>query len=408
MNLRILEGQQALEKYESLKEKGLIIFEGIVGSQAYGTALPTSDIDKKFVYIESLENVLTNNVTHQINLVKDYVGYELGRFIELLNKCSPNMLDLLHLSDECIIHCDPLYRKYFITQREKFLTQKARKSFGDYAHQQILKAKGKNKKFMNPQPDVRKGLSDFIWVVDKQGSVLLKDYLKEKNLQFNKCGLSAIDHMKDYYNVFLCEEDQEFYNVYLKKIEEIKKMPWYKKIFFTESQRIELATRVLQNNQELVQYSGITNGEQDDNFILSSFIPKEVEPFCQCYINISGFQTHCREYSEYHKWVAERNIEKYNQNIENGGGYDSKNMLHCHRLLDMAIEILKDKELNIRRKNIEQLLNIRAGEYSYEQLIFDAQEKQETIKSIESDLPLELDENFLNKTHLEIRTEFYS
>lgn len=31
--------------YEYLKENGLILFETIIGSQAYGTQTPTSDVD---------------------------------------------------------------------------------------------------------------------------------------------------------------------------------------------------------------------------------------------------------------------------------------------------------------------------------------------------------------------------
>ena len=37
--------------HEFLEKNGLILFECIVGSQAYATNVETSDIDKKFVYI---------------------------------------------------------------------------------------------------------------------------------------------------------------------------------------------------------------------------------------------------------------------------------------------------------------------------------------------------------------------
>ena len=41
--------------YDYLVENGLILFETIVGSQAYGTQTPTSDEDHKFVYILPME-----------------------------------------------------------------------------------------------------------------------------------------------------------------------------------------------------------------------------------------------------------------------------------------------------------------------------------------------------------------
>ena len=38
--------------YNYIKQNGWLLFEAIVGSHAYGTALPDSDLDKKFVYFK--------------------------------------------------------------------------------------------------------------------------------------------------------------------------------------------------------------------------------------------------------------------------------------------------------------------------------------------------------------------
>ena len=69
---------------EFLVENGLILFETIVGSQAYGTQTPTSDIDKKFVYILPMDSILGTGYVEQINVNKDYVGWEIRRFLELM------------------------------------------------------------------------------------------------------------------------------------------------------------------------------------------------------------------------------------------------------------------------------------------------------------------------------------
>lgn len=60
--------------HEFLVENGLILYECIVGSQAYATNIETSDIDKKFVYILPMDNILGTGYVEQINVNKDYTG----------------------------------------------------------------------------------------------------------------------------------------------------------------------------------------------------------------------------------------------------------------------------------------------------------------------------------------------
>ena len=58
--------------YDFLVENGLILYECIVGSQAYATNVETSDIDKKFVYILPQDYILGTGYVEQINVNKDY------------------------------------------------------------------------------------------------------------------------------------------------------------------------------------------------------------------------------------------------------------------------------------------------------------------------------------------------
>ena len=81
---------------KDLKEKGLIIYECISGSRAYGLALPTSDTDIRGVFILPKEQYYGLNYIPQVaDETNDTVYYELGRYIELLGKSNPNILELL-------------------------------------------------------------------------------------------------------------------------------------------------------------------------------------------------------------------------------------------------------------------------------------------------------------------------
>jgi hypothetical protein len=92
-----------------------------------------------------------------------------------------------------------------------------------------------------------------------------------------------------------------------------------------------------------------------------------------------------------------------------GKGYDGKNLAHCHRLLDMAIEIGEGKGINVRRQNREILLSIRKGEYEYETLVKEAEEKIQKMDIVfeASSLPEEIDLEEMKQLLLEIRKEKY-
>src|ERR1035437_9487135 len=61
-------------------------------------------------------------------------------------------------------------------------------------------------------------------------------------------------------------------------------------------------------------------------------------------------------------------------------GYNSKNLMHTLRLLDMAAEIAAEGLLRVRRPNRDYLLRVRAGEFDYEELVARAEEKLAEIR----------------------------
>jgi len=58
-------------------------------------------------------------------------------------------------------------------------------------------------------------------------------------------------------------------------------------------------------------------------------------------------------------------VEKY--------GYDTKNGSHCLRILKMGIEFLTDGELHVLRKDAQQLLEVKRGEWTLEQVKAEAE-----------------------------------
>jgi hypothetical protein len=97
-------------------------------------------------------------------------------------------------------------------------------------------------------------------------------------------------------------------------------------------------------------------------------VPRDAKPIGWLHCNHDAFRAHCKAHREYWVWVGIRNAERYQTNSEHGRGYDSKNLMHTLRLLEMAAEIATEGTLRLRRANREWLLRVRAGESDYETL----------------------------------------
>ncbi|CAK9886933.1 MAG: hypothetical protein XXXJIFNMEKO3_03383 [Candidatus Erwinia impunctatus] len=133
---------------DDLKDNGLILLEVVSGSRSFGLETETLDIDIKGVfYLPKSEFYGLNYISQISNETNDIVYYELGRFVELLIKNNPNILEILASDPECILYQHPVMQQLNV---ELFLSKKTKNNFAHYALSQINKARGLNKKINNP------------------------------------------------------------------------------------------------------------------------------------------------------------------------------------------------------------------------------------------------------------------
>ena len=85
-------------------------------------------------------------------------------------------------------------------------------------------------------------------------------------------------------------------------------------------------------------------------------------------------------------------------------GYDTKNAAHLIRLLRMGAEFLKDGELYIHRHDAQQLLEIKKGMWTREQVTTEADRwfKLAEEAYINSTLPQQPDKSKINKLCIEV------
>lgn len=349
---------------EFIKNNGYLLFECISGSRAYGLDTLKSDTDLKGVFYLPKDQFYAGHYVAQINNeTNDEVYYELGRFIELLTKNNPNILEVLASPEECILYKHPIMNHLSL---DLFLSKLCKDTFAGYATTQIKKARGYKKKIVNPMDKERKSLIDFCYIIEQGQSIPAKDWLLDKDYQQNLCGLSVIDHAKGLHALFY---DQT--NSY--------------------------------------GYKGIAENDNTNGVFISS-IPKNEPLVAYLYWNQEAYIRYCKEYKAYWDWVENRNEDRYQTNMDHGKNYDSKNMMHTIRLLQVAQEIIRDGKLNVKRSNREALLKIKSGEEDYDRLI---ELSDNLMKNIEASLtasPLQdkPDQILIDNILIQMRNKLYS
>ncbi|MEL6717860.1 MAG: nucleotidyltransferase domain-containing protein, partial [Bacteroidota bacterium] len=134
---------------QDLKDRNLVLLECISGSKSYSLDIPTSDTDIKGVFlIPKSEFYGANYVPQVANETNDIVYYELGRFIELLGKNNPSMLELLATPSDKILYKHDLMNRIDLNL---FLSKKCKDTFGGYAFTQVRKARGRAIFLLSPR-----------------------------------------------------------------------------------------------------------------------------------------------------------------------------------------------------------------------------------------------------------------
>jgi predicted nucleotidyltransferase len=72
-------------------------------------------------------------------------------------------------------------------------------------------------------------------------------------------------------------------------------------------------------------------------------------------------------WDKYERWKTTRNEAR--SALEAKFGYDTKHAMHLIRLIRMCREILRDGKVLVRRPDAEELLAIRRGEWTYDQVV---------------------------------------
>lgn len=369
-----------------IREGKMIIFSAVMGSKAYGTNTPESDVDIRGVYVQPLDSILGLGYVDQVSdETNDTTYYEIKRFLELLQLNNPNVLEMVSVPDDCVIHKDPIM-DVILKKTDLILTKKCRQSFCGYALEQIKKARGLNKKMNWEESEMtRKTVLDFCYIVkpDAAGTIPFNEFIKFLRSAWpltyaaatqKSFGLSKIDHARDCYGLHYVENEEEF--------------------------------------KRNSNYAGVVYDLETSNDVHLTSFSKDCPYVAMLVFNKDAYSSHCKRYVEYQTWLKNRNPNRVKMNKAHGKNYDGKNLSHCIRLLTVGTEIAEGKGIIVRRSpdEIKKLLSIKRGEYEFEDLITEADDLMSAMTGLyeHSDLPEEVDAATINDMLVTIRKGVYS
>jgi hypothetical protein len=345
-----------------MQQKQYLLLDCVSGSTAYNLNLPTSDVDKKGIFILPRKELYCFQFTDQVaNESNDEVYFEIKRFLELLTKNNPNILELLSTPAEFVLYRHPLMD---LIKPEDFLSKLCLDTFAGYAQTQVKKARGLNKKINKPLDAERKTVLDFCYIVTGSGTTLITEWLKANDIDQRHCGLVKLDHFRDAYLLY---------------------------------------------GDDAGRFRGIVSGDDADDVQVSQ-VPKGFDHVAVMHFNKDSYSVYCREYREYKEWELKRNQQRFQNTLSHGKNYDAKNMMHTFRLLNMAEEIALHQKVMVYRHDRDFLLSIRGGKFEFDDLIKMVEDKMEHIKEIYSSsvLPDRPDEQLAEHLLITIREQFYN
>lgn len=323
------------------------IVKHYAGSIAYGTNLPTSDTDFRGIFCAPKVQILTpfrpvREVT--IEDEEDSKLYELTNYMKLYLDGNPNILETLWVDRDDIVAHNSVY-DHLREHAGVLLSKKVRWTFSGYAFAQLKRIKGHNKWINKPQPEEAPVQRDFI--------KLVQNFRDEQIFARNW-------NVQDWGDYMLVPYGNHIYGM------------------------------IPSEGDSVVNRDGSIKKFQYE------LMPEELKKSTPEFI-VKYCEEEYKKAKEVHKnyWTWKRTRNEKRSELEEKFGYDTKHAMHLVRLLRMGEEILRGDGVIVKRPDAQELLDIRHGAWSYDELMKFAQDKEESLDKLykESALPKSPDIN---------------
>jgi hypothetical protein len=310
------------------------------GSHAYGLATEGSDEDFKGVAIPPKEYFFgfVSRFEQAESKTPDMVVFDLRKFMSLAADCNPNIIEVLWTEPLVVTPLGERLR----ASRGAFLSKKAKHTFSGYALAQLKRIRTHHRWIANapkaPPTRAEYGLPE--------RTLIPKDQLAAAQ--------AAID----------------------------KKLAHWELHFVHE---VDPASRILLQNK-MAEALAEMKVAVDDKWAAAARTLGYDENFLALLDRERRYTAAQRDWEQYQHWKATRNPKR--AALEERHLYDTKHAMHLVRLLRMCREILTTGEVVVKRPDREELLAIRNGAWTYEQLVEHAEKEDEALDALYQSSPL--------------------
>ena len=309
------------------------------GSMAYGTNTPSSDEDIKGIMIPPVEYFLGS--LHRIEQIElknpnpDCVIYDIRKCFDLAIGANPNIIEMLNVDPSDQIIVDPI-GEIIMDHSKEFLSKKIKHTFLGYSVSQLKRIKLHKSWLMHP----------------------VKTYPTRSELGLPQETLIPQDQLM----AAEAEIKKELNRYQFDFLEDLQ-----------ESQKIGIQSIMTEMLAELKISS-------EDHWMAVSRKIGLSDNFIEVMKKERQYTSAKRAFEQYQNWKENRNKDR--ATLEEKYGYDTKHAYHLVRLIRMCREILTTGKVIVKRPDREELLAIRNGAWTYEELIDFAEREEQELNVI--------------------------
>lgn len=320
-----------------------LLVKAYSGSHAYGMALPTSDVDFRGIFCSDMINVRTpffpiKEIVDSSE--EDTKFFELTHFMKLCVECNPNIIELLWTDADDVVVSSPEY-EYLRSVRHELISSKIAFTTSGYAIAQLKRIKGHNKWINNPQPKAKPMQKDFVSLVYNMTDA--KVLPSQFNIDSYRAGYRLLPYGNNIFGIYESSNNQLY----------------------------DDAGALITNYDSVTEESWMT-------MVGENGTERRRKPLFIIKYNIDEYKSAKETHSNYWDWKANRNEKR--SELEEQFGFDTKHASHLVRLLRMGEEALTTGQILVKRPDAQELLDIRHGKWSYEQIIEYAEYMDERVR----------------------------
>lgn len=355
------------------------IFLGKAGSHSYGTNTATSDEDFRGIFVAEPQFIRTpfykvNQITD--TTAQDTLSYELNKFMQLYTECNPNIVELLWIDESDIVLNSPAY-ELLRKHRKDLMCSRVAFTFSGYAVSQLKQMKNQSKWANNPQSVEPPRQTDFVSLVvnytdDKVFKIDITEYQENHRLVHyggNIYGVYQVNGYRTFTDKFHLNTNSEEFDHTTETGE--RRIPLFIVKFNITEYKSALETwkkywdwRTLKDKKvdlyslietELAERNSVVREISNVKYNIDDVVSNDdmaglVQTMQQD--NLTDLLHLCKRHLDFAQT-----------------GTDLKHGMHLVRLLRMGEEILTTGQVNVKRPDAQELLSIRNGAWSYEQLV---------------------------------------